>query len=63
MIGKVIAHGENRHSAIARMQTALREMVIDGIKTNLSLHQDILSDEIFREGSQSIHFLEKKLDL
>ena len=63
MIGKVIAHGENRHSAIARMQTALREMVIDGIKTNLSLHQDILSDEVFKAGSQSIHFLEEKLDL
>ncbi|HFD11056.1 MAG TPA: acetyl-CoA carboxylase biotin carboxylase subunit [Crenotrichaceae bacterium] len=63
MIGKVIAHGDDRNSAIARMQTALREMVIDGIKTNLSLHQDILTDEGFKEGSQSIHFLEKKLDL
>lgn len=63
MIGKVIAHAENRDNAIARMQTGLREMVIDGIKTNLSLHQEILSDEIFKNGSQSIHFLEKKLDL
>jgi acetyl-CoA carboxylase biotin carboxylase subunit len=63
MIGKVIAHGENRDSALARMRTALREMVIDGIKTNLPLHLDILNDEAFMRGSQSIHFLEKKLDL
>ncbi len=63
MIGKVIAHGENRDSALARMRTALGEMVIDGIKTNLPLHLDILNDETFKEGSQSIHFLEKKLDL
>ncbi len=63
MIGKVIAHGENRDSALARMRTALKEMVIDGIKTNIPLHLDILNDEAFMEGSQSIHFLEKKLDL
>lgn len=63
MIGKVIAYGENRDSALARMRTALGEMVIDGIKTNLPLHLDILNDEVFKEGSQSIHFLEKKLDL
>ncbi|MEE9344548.1 MAG: acetyl-CoA carboxylase biotin carboxylase subunit [Methylococcales bacterium] len=63
MIGKVIAHGNDRNSALARMRTALREMVIDGIKTNLPLHLDILNDEAFMQGSQSIHFLEKKLDL
>jgi acetyl-CoA carboxylase biotin carboxylase subunit len=63
MIGKVIAHGDNRDSALARMRTALKEMVIDGIKTNLPLHLDILNDEAFREGSQGIHFLEQKLDL
>ncbi len=63
MIGKVIAHGDNRDSALARMRTALKEMVIDGIKTNLPLHLDILNDKAFREGSQSIHFLEQKLDL
>jgi acetyl-CoA carboxylase biotin carboxylase subunit len=63
MIGKVIAHGDNRDSALARMRTALKEMVIDGIKTNLPLHLDILDDEAFKEGSQSIHFLEQKLDL
>lgn len=62
MIGKLIAHGENRDAAIARMRTALREIVIEGIKTNLPLHQDILSDETFIAGSQSIHFLEKKLE-
>ena len=63
MIGKLIAHGDNRDSAIARMQTALSEMVIDGIKTNIQLQVDIMSDSAFRAGSQNIHYLEKKLGL
>ncbi len=63
MIGKLIAHGEDRHSAIARMKTALSEMVIDGIKTNIPLQQDIMADSAFADGSQNIHYLEKKLGL
>lgn len=63
MIGKLIAHGENRKSAIARMHTALSEMVIDGIKTNIPLHQDIMKDQIFINGGANIHYLEKKLGL
>ncbi len=63
MIGKLIAHGEDRKSAIARMQTALHEMVIDGIKTNIPLQIDIMSDSAFRTGSQNIHYLEKKLGI
>ncbi|MCF6204572.1 MAG: acetyl-CoA carboxylase biotin carboxylase subunit [Methylococcaceae bacterium] len=63
MIGKLIAHGEDRASAIARMQTALHEMVIDGIKTNVPLQIDILADSAFRVGSQNIHYLEKKLGI
>lgn len=63
MIGKLITHGANREQAIARMQGALQEMVVDGIKTNLPLHVDLLQDEGFVEGQQDIHYLEKKLAL
>jgi len=63
MIGKLIAHGEDRNSAIARMKTALSEMIIDGIKTNIPLQQDIMADSAFADGSQNIHYLEKKLGL
>ncbi len=61
MIGKLIAHGENRQSALARMRTALSEMVIAGIESNIPLQQDIMNDSAFIAGSQSIHYLEKKL--
>jgi len=63
MIGKLIAHGEDRDSAIARMLTALSEMVIDGINTNIQLQVDIMSDSAFVAGSQNIHYLEKKLGI
>jgi len=63
MIGKLICHGEDRNSAIARMRTALDEMVIDGIKTNIPLQQDIMADNAFAVGSQNIHYLEKKLGI
>ncbi len=61
MIGKIISHGENRANAIAKMRNALFELIVDGIKTNIELHQDILSDPHFQKGCQNIHFLEKKL--
>ena len=63
MIGKLIAHGDDRDSAIARMKTALSEMVIDGIKTNIPLQQSIMADSAFAAGSQNIHYLEKKLGI
>jgi acetyl-CoA carboxylase biotin carboxylase subunit len=63
MIGKLIAHGEDRSSAIARMKTALSEMVIDGIKTNIPLQQSIMADSAFADGGQNIHYLEKKLGI
>jgi len=63
MIGKLIAHGSDRQSALARMDTALSEMVIDGIKTNIPLQCDIISDEGFKAGGVNIHYLEKKLGL
>lgn len=61
MIGKLIAHGEDRNSAIARMNTALSEIIIDGIKTNIPLQKDIMNDQGFVDGGQNIHYLEKKL--
>jgi acetyl-CoA carboxylase biotin carboxylase subunit len=61
MIGKVIAYGENRDQAIARMRIALSEMVVGGIKTNIPLHLDLLSDAAFLNGGTSIHYLEQKL--
>jgi acetyl-CoA carboxylase biotin carboxylase subunit len=63
MIGKLIAHGDDRASAIARMKTALSEMVIDGIKTNIPLQQSIMADAAFAQGGQNIHYLEKKLGI
>ncbi|NOT85105.1 MAG: acetyl-CoA carboxylase biotin carboxylase subunit [Methylococcaceae bacterium] len=63
MIGKLIAHGENRASAIARMNTALSEIIIDGIKTNIPLQKDIMNDPAFAQGQQNIHYLEKKLGI
>ena len=63
MIGKLIAHGEDRNSAIARMNTALNEMVIDGIKTNIALQKEIMSDSGFIDGQRNIHYLEKMLGI
>lgn len=63
MIGKLIAFGDDRASAIARIRTALDELVIDGIKTNTSLQQDIMADSHFQQGGTNIHYLEKKLGL
>lgn len=63
MIGKLITYGNTRDIAIARMDTALNEMVIGGIKTNIDLQKDIISDNAFKAGGTNIHYLEKKLGL
>ncbi|HJX17568.1 MAG TPA: acetyl-CoA carboxylase biotin carboxylase subunit [Acidiferrobacterales bacterium] len=63
MVGKLIAFGDTREIAIARMRIALSEMVIDGIKTNIPLHMDIMNDAAFQAGGVNIHYLEKKLGL
>jgi len=63
MIGKVITYGDTREQAIARMRIALTETVIEGIKTNIPLHLDLLSDATFLRGGVSIHHLEHKLAL
>jgi len=61
MIGKVIAYGATREQAIRRMRVALSEMVVEGVKTNIALHQDLLNDVRFLRGGVSIHYLEQKL--
>jgi len=63
MIGKIIAHGSDRDAAIARMKNALAEVVIDGIKTNIPLHQEIFQHAAFQAGGTDIHYLEKRLGL
>ncbi len=61
LIGKLISFGGDRQTAIARMRNALDEIVIDGIKSNVPLHQDLIRDSNFHAGETNIHYLEKKL--
>ncbi len=63
MIGKVISYGADRNTAIARMNIALSEMVVEGIKTNIPLHQEIFTHAAFKKGGTDIHYLEKRLGL
>jgi acetyl-CoA carboxylase, biotin carboxylase subunit len=63
LIAKLITHGENRETAIARMRNALAELVVEGIKTNTALHQEILNHTAFRGGGLDIHYLERRLGL
>ena len=61
LIGKLIAYGDTREQAIARMRVALSEMVIEGIQTNIPLHQELMNDAAFIRGGVSIHYLEEKI--
>jgi len=61
LIAKLVAHGHTREQAIARMSIALSEFAVEGIKTNIRLHRDIMEDEKVRQGGVSIHYLEEKL--
>ena len=61
MIAKVITYGDTREQAVARMSIALSEMVVEGIKTNIPLHRDLMADSRFMAGGTSIHYLEHKL--
>ncbi|MAJ90639.1 MAG: acetyl-CoA carboxylase biotin carboxylase subunit [Legionellales bacterium] len=63
MIGKLIAHGETRELALSRLSMALSEIVIDGIKTNIPLHQNLVKDPAFIAGGADIHYLENKLGI
>jgi acetyl-CoA carboxylase biotin carboxylase subunit len=61
LIGKVIAWADTRDQAIAKMRIALSEMIVEGIETNLPLHQELMLDSAFLRGGTSIHYLEEKL--
>jgi len=63
LIAKLISFGDTRDTAIARMRNALSEMVVEGIKTNTALHQEILSHAAFQQGGLDIHYLERRLGL
>ena len=63
LIAKLISHGDTRDTAIARMRNALAEMVVEGIKTNAALHQEILAHAAFQQGGLDIHYLERRLGL
>ncbi len=63
MIGKLIAHGFDRNAAFGRMRNALNEIVIEGIRTNVPLHQEIFQHAAFQAGGTDIHYLEKRLGL
>ena len=61
MIAKLITYGDTREQAIARMEIALSEMVVEGVQTNIALHRELMQDARFVEGGTSIHYLEHKL--
>jgi len=63
LIAKLIAHGSTRAAALARMTTALDEIVVDGISTNVPLHRELIRDAAFMAGGTDIHYLERKLAL
>jgi acetyl-CoA carboxylase biotin carboxylase subunit len=62
LIGKLITWGEDRDIALTRMRNALDELLVEGIKTNIDLHKDLVRDSYFRQGGVTIHYLEKKLE-
>ena len=63
LIGKIITRGKDRGGALSRMANALDELHIEGIKTNINLQKDLVSDKEFCKGGVNIHYLEKKLGI
>ena len=61
MVGKLLAYGATREQAIARMRVALSEMIVEGIKTNVPLHRELMEDAEFQKGGFSIHYLESRM--
>jgi acetyl-CoA carboxylase biotin carboxylase subunit len=63
LIAKIIAYGDTRDTAIARMKNALAEMVVEGIRTNTALHQEIFNHALWGQGGLDIHYLERRLGI
>ncbi|MCH8174983.1 MAG: acetyl-CoA carboxylase biotin carboxylase subunit [Proteobacteria bacterium] len=61
LIAKLICHGDDREQALMRMQIALDELLIDGIKSNIPLQRELVRDSEFHKGGLNIHYLEEKL--
>ncbi len=61
LIGKLICYGESRKQALTRTHIALDELLVDGIRTNIPLHRDLVRDTEFQKGGVNIHYLEHKL--
>ncbi|MFM8558958.1 MAG: acetyl-CoA carboxylase biotin carboxylase subunit, partial [bacterium] len=61
MIGKLIAYGKDRAEAIKRMQIALDEMIVEGVKTTIPFHKLALATEKFQSGDLSTRFVEELL--
>ena len=62
MVAKLLASGDNREEAIARMLRALDFFVVEGVETTIDLHKRILKDELFRSGEISTRFMEGFLE-
>ena len=62
LVAKLISYAESREQALVRMQIALDELLIDGIRSNTPLHRDLVRDSEFRKGGVNIHYLEQKLE-
>ena len=63
LLGKLITYGRNRDEAIARMNGALEEMVVEGVQTTIPLYRRIFNDDVFRRAEADINYLEHMLDL
>ncbi|BDU50056.1 acetyl-CoA carboxylase biotin carboxylase subunit [Haliovirga abyssi] len=61
MIGKLIVWGENREEAIRRMDRALREHIVEGIKTTIPFHLRVLDNEYYQRGEIYTDFIEKRM--
>lgn len=62
LIGKLIVHGRSRDEALARLNRALGELIIDGIDTTIPLFDALLSEKDIHSGAYNIHWLERWLD-
>src|SRR5512136_2658397 len=60
LISKLVAHGRNRNEAIARMERALYEYIVVGVKTNIVFHKAVLRNERFRRGDINTHFIKEE---
>ena len=61
LIAKLIVHGSSRNECLMRLRRALEEFVIEGVKTTIPLHQDLIGEQDFINGAYDVHWLEKLL--